>query len=126
MGTDGTKGLVLLVDDEPSVRGAIANLLRPLGYAVEEAASGVEALGVLQDRGGISLVITDNGMPNMTGIDLARCIRAAHPDIPVVMLTADLLRDVERPARAAGVRLVLEKPIDLEELRSALDRLTSG
>ena len=62
-------------------------MLEELGYRVLEAGSGKEALRKLQDDGGVDLVITDQAMPGMTGVELAQFIKVSWPDMPIVVAT---------------------------------------
>ena len=60
-------------------------LLEDLGHKVVEAYSGSDALGILSQRDDIDLVITDQAMPKMTGVELARTIHETHPQLPVIL-----------------------------------------
>ena len=68
---------VLLVDDESSVRKAVARLLRPLGYEIIEASSGAMALELLKTKS-VSLVIADMRMPGMDGAELLKHISQGY------------------------------------------------
>ncbi|MBV9077669.1 MAG: response regulator [Methylobacteriaceae bacterium] len=78
---------VLVVDDDPLVSTGTAAMLEDLGHSVVEAGTAADALAVLQSNRPIDLVITDHAMPVMTGMELARRIRQAHPDLPIVLAT---------------------------------------
>jgi PAS domain S-box-containing protein len=78
---------VLAVDDDSLVLMNTGALLEDLGHRVFEAISGDEALGIFDRESGIDLVITDQVMPNMTGIQLAEQIRARRPNIPIILAT---------------------------------------
>ena len=77
---------ILLVDDDASVRRTLAGLLRASGQEVLEADSGAAALRWLETTS-VDLVLTDLGMPEVTGWDVARAAKAQRPDLPVVLLT---------------------------------------
>ncbi len=77
---------ILLVDDDASVRRTLASLLRASDQEVFEADSGTEALRWLETTA-LDLVLTDLGMPEVTGWDVARAAKATRPDLPVVLLT---------------------------------------
>ena len=89
---DGTpdselRGHVLLVEDEPLVRMATSELLRDSGFEVTEAASAEVALGLFEAGGCFDCVVTDHLMPGITGVELARLLRASHPGLPVMLLS---------------------------------------
>ncbi|ACK51403.1 histidine kinase [Methylocella silvestris BL2] len=76
---------VLLVDDDLLVSAGASSILEDLGHSVIEAHSGAEALRLLQNGSAPDLVITDYAMPGMTGLELARAIRASYPALPIVL-----------------------------------------
>jgi CheY-like chemotaxis protein len=116
---------LLLIDDEEPVRTTIASLLRAVGYTVIDADSGDQGLACLMG-GSVDLVITDLGMPGMTGWEVAERIKATHPSLPVILLTGwghqipDTIR--ERDA----VDMVLAKPVRLVDLQDAISRVTAS
>jgi CheY-like chemotaxis protein len=99
-------------------------MLRPVGHHVILAASGEEALGVLEQAGPFDLVITDVSMGSgMTGWDLAARIRERWPELPVVLASGWGAQINPEEARSRGVARVLAKPFRMAELRDAVDRL---
>jgi CheY-like chemotaxis protein len=112
---------VLLVEDDPSARLSIGLLLRIDRHQVAEAASGAEALLLLQQQP-FDLVIVDYFMPEQRGSQVALGIRDLAPTIPIIMITAYLekLGNAERPVDA-----VLGKPFGIEDLRQAIAKLVS-
>ncbi len=119
---------LLLVDDEPSVRRSTSKLLSSLGYAVETAGSGEEALALLaQTR--VDLLVTDLAMPQMTGIDLAERVRERTPELPIVFMSGNLDSDELRSQIAEGQAVFLQKPVTLMTLatcvRQVLDTATA-
>jgi signal transduction histidine kinase/ActR/RegA family two-component response regulator len=78
---------VLVVDDDALVGGATVAMLEDLGHTALEADSGERALKVLAEKRSIDVVITDQSMPGMTGLQLARRIRERWPDMPIVLVT---------------------------------------
>ncbi|HEX9821641.1 MAG TPA: ATP-binding protein [Methylomirabilota bacterium] len=111
---------VLVIDDEASVREALADTLVDEGHTVIQAASGREGLARLTEGAAVDVVVTDLGMPEMTGWDVARTVRTQHPGLPVGLVTgwavALELSDDERRA----VDFVIAKPYTIEALRAAL------
>lgn len=112
----------LVVDDQAMVRQTIAEMLAALGHEVTMAQSGAEALGVF-DPAVHDLVITDWGMPGMSGLALARSIRAAAPRMPVVLVTGHDATLPPEVVEAAEITARLQKPLALQELQAALAQL---
>jgi signal transduction histidine kinase/CheY-like chemotaxis protein len=110
---------VLLIDDDDAVRQVLRDLLVTRGHTVVEANSGETAL-VHCERGSVDLVVTDVSMPGMTGWDVATTCQQRFPELPVGFVTGwgDRL-DPER-ARRCGVRFVLTKPVEGDELQRYL------
>jgi CheY-like chemotaxis protein len=113
---DGQPLTVLLVDDEFLVVMGTQAMLEDLGHTVLTAGSGEEALQQLRLRGDIDLVITDQAMPAMSGVQLAAAIEAEWPGLPVILVTgyADLSADV--PPMVPK----LTKPVDQATLSQAI------
>ena len=106
--------MILVVDDDASVRATIAAALAALGYAVGEAPSGLDALAMV--RADLpSLVILDYVMPGMDGAETARAIAAIDPDVPIVFSTGHAALRALRAAAGEEIE-VLEKPFTLDEL----------
>jgi signal transduction histidine kinase/CheY-like chemotaxis protein len=82
------RATVLLVDDEELVRVGTAEMLIDLGYCVEQASSGVEALAALRSHANeIDILVTDYLMPDMSGAEVVREARRARPGLPVLLMT---------------------------------------
>ena len=113
------KRRILVVDDEPMVCDAIELMLKFDGHAVETAASAAEAL-VHLERAPFDLVITDFAMPRMRGDELAQCIKARDPAMPVVMITAHAEMLAANRIPLPGIAMVISKPFMLETLRDAI------
>ncbi|MGE5240260.1 MAG: PAS domain S-box protein, partial [Bacteroidota bacterium] len=107
-------GRVLLVDDEPAVSEFMAELLESWGLDVVVKRNGVEAEAlVADDPGRFDLVVTDQTMPKMTGLELARRLAQIRPELPVVLYTGYSERLTEELTRSAGIRALVTKPIDI-------------
>jgi len=114
---------VLLVEDEPSVGKVMARGLERMGFHTELLGDPGEALAVVTATPRLfDVVITDLTMPGMNGVELARQLLAVRADLPVILYSGDTTAVVES-ARAAGIREVLEKPVSLSELGSAVRRV---
>jgi two-component system chemotaxis response regulator CheY len=117
---------VLVVDDFPTMRRIVKNLLKQLGFEnIDEAEDGVQALNKLKS-GNYGLVVSDWNMPNMQGIDLLRNIRqGAEPlkDIPFLMVTAEAEKEKVIEAIKAGVDNYIVKPFTAEVLKEKLEKI---
>jgi CheY-like chemotaxis protein len=79
--------VVLVVEDEPSVRNLVLEVLHERGYATIEASDGHAALKVLQSGRDIDLLVTDVGLPGLNGRQVADAARIAKPDLPILFMT---------------------------------------
>lgn len=107
--------LILVVDDDASLRRVMKMQLEEAGYAVALAANGDEAVSVLQERRP-KLVITDLRMPGKDGMDLLRHIRGEHQETTVIIITAFGSVETAVEAMKAGAYDYVTKPIDYEAL----------
>ncbi|MFZ1985900.1 MAG: response regulator [Desulfatitalea sp.] len=108
---------VLVVDDEPSIVKILSELLGQLGYQVLSTTSGTEALRmVVQKKDQISLVIVDQSMPDLSGIDLALKLRAIHPDMPIILYSGYDQETFRRQMREIGISAFMAKPVTRSEL----------
>jgi two-component system, chemotaxis family, chemotaxis protein CheY len=116
---------ILVVDDSGTMRRIIRSALNSLGFtAVEEATSGADALAKI-GAGGVDLVISDWAMPQMSGLDLLRTIRAdaAHARLPVLMVTGIGEESDIAEAVATGVNGYLIKPFKPETLAEKIQQI---
>lgn len=113
---------ILLVDDEETIRLALSKFLRSRGFEVETADTGMVALGLLK-QGSYSLMLCDIRMPGMSGLELVPLARTLHPDMAIIMLSA--VNDVPTAAESmtAGAMEYLTKPVDLQDLLDAIERV---
>ncbi|HET6804744.1 MAG TPA: chemotaxis response regulator CheY [Frateuria sp.] len=118
---------ILVVDDFSTMRRIVRNLLVELGFTnqlIQEADDGNNALTMLKSQP-FDLVVTDWNMPNMTGIDLLRAIRAeaSLKGLPVLMVTAENNRDQIIAAAQAGVNGYIVKPFNAVTLKEKLTKI---
>ena len=85
--------VVLLVEDEPAVRGLFAMCLRKDGYFVMEASNGSEALAIVEQTGRVDLVVTDVVMPVMKGTELAQRLREKFPTLRFIFVSGYVVHD---------------------------------
>jgi EAL domain-containing protein (putative c-di-GMP-specific phosphodiesterase class I) len=121
MPASGRPGTILLVDDEPEALRAFERMLRGVGYQVEAFTSAREAIKRVS-AGGVHVVVSDISMPEMTGVELLRTIRAHDADLPVVLVTGLPAIDSATDAVEYGAFKYIVKPFEPEVLRSAVER----
>ena len=113
--------LILIADDEQSVRHMLSRLLEGSGYTVAQAGSAEHALEVLEGTPA-DLVITDLKMPGMDGLSLAQKLLKMDPDRPVLLMTA--YADLESARRAVGIGIYeyFTKPVDVNDVLAGVGR----
>lgn len=113
----------LVVDDSPSMRLLVTQVLRACGFATVEAENGADAITKLGPS--IDLVISDVNMPVMDGVTFVQKLRAvpSMKSTPVLMLTTEVGQAIKDRARAAGATGWLTKPFAPEQLRAVLGRV---
>lgn len=122
---------VIVADDDEAMRMLLAAALETEGFEVVEASSGHELVrtldGVPRDGAhgdGVALVLVDFRMPGMNGLEAVRTLRAAHWEMPIIMMTA--FADPELQAEAVGLGIpVLSKPFRLDVLTNLVELLLS-
>ena len=113
--------IVLVVEDDPLVRGMAARALTEAGYGVLEAANGRAGLDLVRQHAGrLDLVLSDVGMPEMNGHDLARQLHGERPALPVMLMTGYGGGDHRERAAPDSVRGVVQKPLSPESLVEAV------
>jgi two-component system chemotaxis response regulator CheY len=116
---------ILTVDDFSTMRRIIRNILRQIGYSnIAEAETGGAALNTLQTQA-IDFVISDWNMPGMSGLELLQAIRADDKlkNIPVLMVTAEALKENVVEALKAGVNGYIVKPFTAETLKEKIEAI---
>ena len=112
---------VLIVDDEPTVRWVLAEALRGWDYETVEAETGAAALAAIVTEQPAA-VLLDINLPDSSGLDLLREIKPRSPQTAVIMITAETLYENAVAALRGAADDFIGKPINLEELRFALDK----
>jgi nitrogen-specific signal transduction histidine kinase/ActR/RegA family two-component response regulator len=121
--TRGTGQLVLLVDDEASVRRVFQAGLSSSGYQALQASDGVAALQVFEERGAeIAVVVTDLAMPNLDGLGMVRALRELGAHVSCVVMAGAITSEQANALRSLGVRHFLQKPFPIETLLDAIER----
>jgi putative nucleotidyltransferase with HDIG domain len=111
-----------VIDDDAQVRHSLARVIEAHGLATIEAASGAEALAILERQGEMPLVISDIYMPEMDGVTFLREALQRYPDMAIVMLTgvAEVTTAVE--CLKLGALDYISKPVLVEEVRARVDK----
>lgn len=113
---------VLVVDDQDSMRVLLQDMLEVIGYGVVLAEGGEQALALLQeDR--FDLVLSDLNMPGMDGTALLRAVKAASPELPVVIITGYGTFHTEKRVMKEGADGYISKPCTLSKIQKTLSSI---
>lgn len=115
---------ILIVDDEPSIRSLVRDVLELEGHEILEAPDGPSALALV-DSDDPDLMVLDIMMPGMSGLDVLRTLRREHSgsDLPIILLTAAADDDTTWAGWTAGASVFLPKPFDPNHLLDWVERL---
>jgi signal transduction histidine kinase/CheY-like chemotaxis protein len=113
-------GRILVVDDHPTIREATSELLVTQGYEVESAGTVGEALDAI-GREHFAVVVTDVGLPDRPGWEVARAAKESRPETLVILVSGWGSHFSVEEARARGADFVFEKPVDPDVLLSAIE-----
>lgn len=118
------KGMkVLVAEDNPINMKLMENVLLKLGIAVDKAVNGKEAVEILRGNNTYNAVFMDMQMPEMDGVEATEIIRnEISKEVPIVALTAAVLKEDRERADSAGMNDFIEKPINVERLKGVLHR----
>jgi two-component system chemotaxis response regulator CheY len=119
---------ILIVDDFATMRKVIRNLLKQGGFEnVAEAEDGAAAFKLLKSQP-VDFVISDWNMPNMSGLELLKAVRADEElkEMPFLMVTAEALKDNIVAAVKAGVSNYIVKPFTAEVLNEKIEKIVKG
>ncbi|MEI8170289.1 MAG: ATP-binding protein [Rhodoferax sp.] len=118
----GKRRTLLVVDDQPVQRQMLAGMLTPLGFAITEAASGLECLDYLADKQPDAILL-DICMDGMDGWQTAQQIRSrGYTSVPIIMVSANVLENHSSLLKSAGCQAFVSKPVLESELMAALQR----
>jgi two-component system cell cycle response regulator DivK len=123
MALENKKGTILYVEDNPDNRSLIRRVLESESYAVVEAINAQQALEKLESNA-IDLVLMDINMPEMDGYTLTAKIKAIQKfsKIPIVAVTANVMRGDREKSLGAGCDGYIQKPIDIDTLSQQIER----
>lgn len=120
---------ILLAEDVTINQMLITKMLKTLGHEVVLAEDGQKALDLLEQDSGFDLVLMDNQMPTLSGMEATRIIRTRggpQANIPIIALTADAMMEQRDAFFAAGVNGFVSKPIEIDKLRFEIARIMQG
>ena len=118
-------GKILIVDDSSLARRTLRQLLEGMGYAVDEASDGTQAL----ERFFLNpheLVILDMVMSGMYGLDVLAKMREMAPTVRVIIVTSDIQKSTADQVKAAGAKAILNKPVNRQQLTTAIQTILAG
>lgn len=124
MAAERKKRKILVVEDNPINRDVLSRQMQILGYSVDMANDGIQALERWR-RGGYEMILTDCHMPELDGYGLSEQIRREESEavrIPIVAITADALKGTEQRCLASGMDDYLTKPVQLKMLAPMLEK----
>ena len=120
---------VLVVDDSPTMRRIVVQMVKRLGYSdIVEAGDGQEALSRLQAESDIGLVLSDWNMPIMNGLELTQAIRSNEQfaKLPILMVTTRNMKEDIVIAMKAGVNNYVTKPFDPKTIKEKIDKVLNA
>lgn len=122
----GSKERILFVDDEELFASVGSRLLKRQGYQVTYITDGAEALELFRSRPDeFDLVITDQIMPGMSGLELAQNLIQIRPDIPIILCTGNC-KFTEQDAYKAGIRGIMPKPWINTQVEQTIRKMLDG
>jgi DNA-binding response OmpR family regulator len=117
---------ILTVDDNPSITGCMPFIFAAPLYEVSSANDGDDALAKLDGNpNGYDVIIVDQKMPHLSGVELVQGIRERGITGKIVVLSAHLSPQVREAYQQMGVLMVMDKPFNVEELRSVVNELAA-
>ncbi len=115
---------ILFVDDEPAIADIGLVMLTRLGYEVSVSSSSLEALEIFRNSPDMfDLIITDQTMPNLTGLELAGQVHRIRDDIPIILCTGYSEQLSEGRSKECGISALLMKPVSMEELAPIIRKI---
>ncbi|MCZ6887516.1 MAG: response regulator [Gammaproteobacteria bacterium] len=121
---DPPVGPIVVVDDDASVSNFIGEVLKNAGYDVEVFEDSAAALAYVQENlDKLALIVTDQLMPNVSGLDIAEHAKRLRGELPVVLITGRADGAVSASAKRLGVERFMKKPFRIDDLLSAVREL---
>jgi two-component system cell cycle sensor histidine kinase/response regulator CckA len=122
----GGEETILVVDDDPSIRSLIKDILQPLGYELFFADDGDEALKIIRKKGPVDMVMTDVIMPNMNGRQLADIVLRDYPGVKIIFMSGYTDETITQQGVLTAGDILIQKPLSpaklTKRLREILDQ----
>jgi CheY-like chemotaxis protein len=122
----GAGEAVLLVEDDPSVRELISEVLRELGYMAVKAKNADEAIAILRSDESLGLMISDVGLPGLSGRQLAEIARRARPGLRILFMTGYAADAVDRPVLLGPRMDLMLKPFSIDAMALKIRGMMEG
>ena len=123
----GGNEVILIVDDEETIRSLVKDILESMGYTVIGAADGREAVALYKERGStIDLVVLDMAMPGMAGPETFERLMAMNPALKAILSTGYAEDERARNLIGKGVKAFVQKPFRIDELAGAVRKVLDG
>lgn len=119
----GSGETVLVIEDDPSVRLLVLQVLEELGYRTIETESGRDATPILQSGRSIDLMISDVGLPGLNGRQLAEIARETRPGLPILFMTGYAEQAADQTAFLEPGMEIITKPFQIEQLAKRIDAI---
>ena len=120
--TSKRSGRFLIIDDEAPIRDLLAEILSEQGHIVYTASGGREGLEIFKAQS-LDMVITDLGMPEISGWDVANAVKVMNPSISVIMMTGWGITLDRDKAKERGVDVIVSKPFQISEIQKVLNEM---
>ena len=112
---------LLITDDDRDFRETLSSVFEPRGFRIILAGDGEEALDIIH-REPVHLLLLDMHMPRLTGLETMRKLRTLQVELPCILISAALDKQIEAEARAANAFSILSKPIRLTDITGIVAR----
>ena len=116
------KRKVLIVDDQPIITDLLVDILRRMGFSSEVALGGRDGLKIFT-KDDFDLVITDLGMPDISGWEVSKSVKKQNPSVPVILITGWGVEPDPHKMKDSGVDFVINKPFQLDQLEKIINRM---
>lgn len=121
MGEGSDRPSILIIDDDQSLRKTLGDILRAMGYETAAAANGMEGLALMR-KNPLNIALIDIGLPDISGVEVMKRIKADYPSTEVIILTGHATLDSAIEAANSGAFSYLTKPYEIVQLMLNIKR----